>query len=110
MLLGSVVMPGRRGGGRRSARKGRDQPYTAPGSEHPDTWPPTQEPGPSVQTSTLPEPEPELYTGPDPASRGTDDRRRPAPDDGDVAPDQHDTAPHPVAPDEGPDADGRPHG
>ncbi|MEU2667725.1 hypothetical protein ABZ622_02485 [Streptomyces sp. NPDC007164] len=111
LLLGAVVMSGRRGAGRRSVRKGHDRPYTAPGSENPDTWPPTQEPGPSVQTSTLPEPEPELYTGPDPV------RRRP-----DAAPDDRDTAPYPVVPDEGPgegpgespgegpDADRRPRG
>ncbi|MFD7492208.1 hypothetical protein ACFV8T_07295 [Streptomyces sp. NPDC059832] len=98
LLLGAVVMSGRHGAGRRPARGARKQPYAAPGSENPDTWPPTQEPGPSVQTSTLPEPEPELYTGPDPA-----DRRAPAP-----APEDRDTAPYPVVPDEGPDADGRP--
>ncbi|SFX88020.1 hypothetical protein OH786_14230 [Streptomyces atratus] len=76
LLVGAAVMSGRR-----PARGTHDQPYKAPGSENPDTWPPTQEPGPSVQTSTLPEPEPELYTGPDPAAHH---------------------------PDEGPDADGRP--
>ncbi|MGW2085706.1 hypothetical protein [Streptomyces sp. NPDC001880] len=76
LLVGAAVMSGRRTG-----HGTRDQPYAAPGSENPDTWPPTQEPGPSVQTSTLPEPEPEPYTGPDPAAR---------------------------RPDEGPDADGRP--
>ncbi|MEL5961261.1 hypothetical protein AADR41_42025, partial [Streptomyces sp. CLV115] len=108
LLLGAAVMPGRRGAGRRSAREGHDRPYEAPGSEHPDTWPPTQEPGPSVQTSTLPEPEPELYTGPDPA-----ERHRPGPD-----PDGRDTAAYPVVPDpdpgrgpdSAPDADGRPRG
>ncbi|MFD5342828.1 hypothetical protein ACFWJY_03410, partial [Streptomyces anulatus] len=31
-----------------------------------DTWPPTQEPGMSVQTSPWPEPEVDPYTGPDP--------------------------------------------
>ncbi|MFG2624424.1 hypothetical protein [Streptomyces sp. NPDC048473] len=92
LLLGAAVMSGRRGGGRRFARGGHDQPYAAPGSENPDTWPPTQEPGPSVQTSTLPEPEPDLYTGPSPAAR------RPAPED-------QDTAPPPSVPDEGPDTD-----
>ncbi|MFE4332196.1 hypothetical protein ACFRQM_23075 [Streptomyces sp. NPDC056831] len=94
LLLGAVVMSGRRGG-RRPARGGRDQPYTAPGSENPDTWPPTQEPGPSVQTSTLPEPEPDPYTGPTAAPR------RPGPPPG---PEDQDTAPHPVVPDEGPDS------
>ncbi|MET9915964.1 hypothetical protein ABZZ04_02640 [Streptomyces sp. NPDC006435] len=63
LLAGVVVLSGWPG------RGARDRPYTAPGSEHPDTWPPTQEPGPSVQTSTLPEPEPELYTGPPPEHR-----------------------------------------
>ncbi|MFF1645378.1 hypothetical protein [Streptomyces sp. NPDC058240] len=99
LLLGAVVMSGRRGAGGRLARRARNEPYAAPGSENPDTWPPTQEPGPSVQTSTLPEPEPELYTGPDPADR----RSTPAP-----APEDRDTAPYPVVPDEGPDAEGRP--
>ncbi|MET9660891.1 hypothetical protein [Streptomyces sp. NPDC006510] len=99
LLLGAAVMSGRRRG--RLARGKHNRPYAAPGSEHPDTWPPTQEPGPSVQTSTLPEPEPELYTGPSPAARP------PAPD---TAPDDRDTAPYPVVPDEGPDADRPPHG
>ncbi|MFF2010205.1 hypothetical protein ACFVWY_14185 [Streptomyces sp. NPDC058195] len=67
MVVGALVMPGRR----RSARAGAGAPFTAPDTAHPDTWPPTQEPGPSVQTSTLPEPEPELYTGPEPG--GPDD-------------------------------------
>ncbi|MCX4865271.1 hypothetical protein OHU11_19165 [Streptomyces sp. NBC_00257] len=95
LLLGAAVMSGRRGAGRRSVRKGHDRPYAAPGSENPDTWPPTQEPGPSVQTSTLPEPEPELYTGPDPA-----ERHRPARGPGSGS------APGSGS---GPDADGRPH-
>lgn len=95
LLLGAAVMSGRRGAGRRSVRKGHDRPYAAPGSENPDTWPPTQEPGPSVQTSTLPEPEPELYTGPDPA-----ERHRPARGPGPGS------APGSGS---GPDADGRPH-
>ncbi|MFJ5194925.1 hypothetical protein ACIQCQ_22875 [Streptomyces sp. NPDC088394] len=92
LLAGAAVMSGRRGAGRRSVHERHDRPYAAPGSENPDTWPPTQEPGPSVQTSTLPEPEPELYTGPDPA-----ERHRPVPGSG---------------PGSGsaPDADGRPQG
>ncbi|MER5360198.1 hypothetical protein [Streptomyces sp. NPDC002785] len=108
LLLGAVVMSGRHGGGCRPARRGRDQPYAAPGSENPDTWPPTQEPGPSVQTSTLPEPEPDPYTGPSPAAR------RPGPADQDTAPqavtgpEDQDT-PHPVVPDEGPDPRRPPH-
>ncbi|MFJ4883749.1 hypothetical protein [Streptomyces sp. NPDC088731] len=93
MLVGAAVMSGRR-----SAREAHDRPYAAPGSENPDTWPPTQEPGPSVQTSTLPEPEPEPYTGPDPAAH------RPAPGPGHAAaPEDRDTAPCPVVPDEGAD-------
>ncbi|WP_329195658.1 hypothetical protein [Streptomyces sp. NBC_01435] len=88
LLVGAAVMSGRR-----SARGTHDRPYAAPGSESPDTWPPTQEPGPSVQTSTLPEPEPEPYTGPDPAAH------RPAPGPGHAAaPEDRDTAPYPVAP------------
>ncbi|WP_327372065.1 hypothetical protein [Streptomyces sp. NBC_01217] len=94
LLLGALVMSGRQGG-RHPARGGHDQPYEAPGSEHPDTWPPTQEPGPSVQTSTLPEPEPDLYTGPSPGGGHRPDRQ------------DQDTAPHPVVPDEGPQ-EGRP--
>ena len=82
-ILGAALMAGRpgerrrvgerRGDGQRPAEDppyagpGQARPYPpAPGSEHPDTWPPTQEPGPSVQTSTLPEPERDPYTGPDP--------------------------------------------
>ncbi|MFB6814210.1 hypothetical protein ACFCV8_06660 [Streptomyces sp. NPDC056347] len=66
MVVGAVVMPGRR----RSAGAAAGEPFPVPGTAHPDTWPPTQEPGPSVQTSTLPEPEPELYTGPEPGGPG----------------------------------------
>ncbi|WP_392676279.1 hypothetical protein [Streptomyces sp. LN785] len=64
MLLGAALLPGRRGG--RLRRSDRNRPYAAPGAEDPDTWPPTQEPGPSVQTSPWPEPETDPYTGPDP--------------------------------------------
>ncbi|MFF3392265.1 hypothetical protein ACFYW1_15230 [Streptomyces sp. NPDC002669] len=93
LLVGVVVMSGWPG------RRARDRPYAAPGSEHPDTWPPTQEPGPSVQTSTLPEPEPELYTGPPPGHHEDADRGG------------QDAAPRPSASaeDEGPGA-GRPPG
>ncbi|MFJ2129993.1 hypothetical protein ACIOMQ_03570 [Streptomyces sp. NPDC087845] len=93
MLLGAVLMSGRHGDGRRPARGQADEPYTAPGSQNPDTWPPTQEPGPSVQTSPLPEPEPDPYTGPSPV-------RRP-----ESRPEDQDTAPYPVVPDEGPATD-----
>ncbi|WP_330453137.1 MULTISPECIES: hypothetical protein [unclassified Streptomyces] len=61
MLLGAWAMSGRR----RAAR------YDAPGSGDPDTWPPTREPGPSVQTSPWPEPEgDDPYVGPPPDSPG----------------------------------------
>lgn len=59
MLLGAALMSGRR------RRPGRlEEPYAAPGSADPDTWPPTREPGPSVQTSPWPEPESDPYVGP----------------------------------------------
>lgn len=59
MLLGAALMSGRR----RRGRAGRV--YEAPGSGDPDTWPPTREPGPSVQTSPWPEPEGDApYAGP----------------------------------------------
>ncbi|MEU1348797.1 hypothetical protein [Streptomyces sp. NPDC005795] len=58
LLLGAALMSGR---GRHPRREPR---YAAPGSSDPDTWPPTREPGPSVQTSPWPEPEAEPYVGP----------------------------------------------
>ncbi|MFI6863947.1 hypothetical protein ACIBKZ_29305 [Streptomyces sp. NPDC050421] len=61
LLLGAALMSGR---GRRVRPDRRVQPYAAPGSADPDTWPPTREPGPSVQTSPWPEPEAEPYVGP----------------------------------------------
>ncbi|MEU1127424.1 hypothetical protein ABZ371_28505 [Streptomyces sp. NPDC005899] len=70
LLLGALLMSGRpRGRGRR--RRGEPQPYAAPGDDHPDTWPPTQEPGPAAQTSPWPEEERDPYTGPDPHTRAT---------------------------------------
>ncbi|TRV77758.1 hypothetical protein FKN01_14805 [Streptomyces sp. 130] len=46
---------------RRDGRLGRHRPRApepdAPDSAAPETWPPTWEPGPSVQTSPWPEPE-----------------------------------------------------
>ncbi|WP_405899273.1 hypothetical protein OG242_18750 [Streptomyces sp. NBC_00727] len=61
MLLGAGAMSGRR----------RAPRYVAPGSGAPDTWPPTREPGPSVQTSPWPEPEgDDPYVGPPPDSPG----------------------------------------
>ncbi|MEU1368555.1 hypothetical protein ABZ454_20770 [Streptomyces sp. NPDC005803] len=59
LLLGAALMSGR--GGRRGHRV--ERPYAAPGAADPDTWPPTREPGPSVQTSPWPEPEGEPYVG-----------------------------------------------
>lgn len=58
LLLGAALMSGR------SRRHRVAQPYAAPGSADPDTWPPTREPGPSVQTSPWPEPEVDPYVGP----------------------------------------------
>lgn len=66
LLLGAALMSGRP----RAVRA--EPPYDAPDSADPDTWPPTREPGPSVQTSPWPEPEAEPYVGPD-------DTRRPPP-------------------------------
>ena len=84
LLLGALLMSGRR---RTRARRSPD-PYPVPPDDHPDTWPPTQEPGPAAQTSPGPEPEADPYTGPG--------RHRAAPS-GDA-----DTARHPVQyPDEG---------
>ncbi len=61
LLLGALVMSGRtRGVGRRHTA----EPYPAPADDRPDTWPPTQEPGPSSHTSSAPEPEADPYTGP----------------------------------------------
>ncbi|MFH9265895.1 hypothetical protein ACH4KN_16790 [Streptomyces sp. NPDC017546] len=67
MLIGALLMSGRDRRGRRN-RRGREpvEPYTAPGADQVDTWPPTQEPGMSVQTSPWPEPEADPYTGPEP--------------------------------------------
>ncbi|MDQ0794689.1 hypothetical protein [Streptomyces sp. B1I3] len=71
LLLGAVLMSGRpRKRGRR--RRGDPEPYAAPGDDHPDTWPPTQEPGPAAQTSPWPEQERNPYTGPDPHARRED--------------------------------------
>ncbi|MFH9294184.1 hypothetical protein [Streptomyces sp. NPDC017520] len=70
MLIGALLMSGRgRRSGRRSRRereRERVEPYAAPGPDQVDTWPPTQEPGMSVQTSPWPEPEADPYTGPEP--------------------------------------------
>lgn len=70
MLIGALLMRGRRS--RRERRLERVperepvEPYGAPAADQVDTWPPTQEPGMSVQTSPWPEPEADPYTGPDP--------------------------------------------
>ncbi|MEU0135187.1 hypothetical protein ABZ172_14355 [Streptomyces sp. NPDC006296] len=60
LLLGALVMSGRRG----SRRRGAPEPYPVPPDDRPDTWPPTQEPGPAAYTSPGPEPEADPYTGP----------------------------------------------
>ncbi|MEU5714768.1 hypothetical protein AB0G71_03065 [Streptomyces sp. NPDC020403] len=65
LLLGALLMSGRPPGrGRR--RRGGTEPYPVPRDDRPDTWPPTQEPGPAAQTSPWPEQERDPYTGPDP--------------------------------------------
>ncbi|WP_228989871.1 hypothetical protein [Streptomyces sp. DH8] len=85
MLIGASLMRGRRSGrerrpgpGRRPGRgRGREpvEPSAAPAPDRVDAWPPTREPGMSVQTSPWPEPEVDPYTGPDPR----DPRTRPYP-------------------------------
>ncbi|MFE7424159.1 hypothetical protein [Streptomyces sp. NPDC057545] len=113
-LLGAALMPGRRHGGERReggwrpgrqhpVREGDARPYAAPGSEHPDTCPPTQEPGPSVQTSTLPEPEPHPYTGPE-----SHERPGPGPKPGPEPRPGPDEGPEYTGPDEGPGHRDRP--
>ncbi|MEU1486702.1 hypothetical protein [Streptomyces sp. NPDC005752] len=83
LLLGALVMSGRR----RTRQRRAAEPYPVPPDDHPDTWPPTQEPGPAAQTSPGPEPEADPYTGPG--------RHRASPSD-------EDTAQYPVQyPDEG---------
>lgn len=63
MVIGALLMRGR---GRRSRREPEPaERYAAPAADQVDTWPPTQEPGMSVQQSPWPEPEVEPYTGPD---------------------------------------------
>ncbi|MFJ4838232.1 hypothetical protein [Streptomyces sp. NPDC088746] len=85
LLLGALLMSGRK---KRAAREGyAPEPYPAPPDDRPDTWPPTQEPGPAAYTSPGPEPEADPYTGPG--------RHRASPAD-------EDTAQYPVQhPDEG---------
>jgi hypothetical protein len=78
LLLGALVMSGRR---RMTRRREAAAPYPVPPDDRPDTWPPTQEPGPAAQTSPGPEPEADPYTGPG--------RHRASPAD-------EDTAPYPV--------------
>ncbi|MFE8913297.1 hypothetical protein [Streptomyces globisporus] len=67
MLIGALLMSGRRGRRRRAVREREPvEPFAVPAADQVDTWPPTQEPGMSVQTSPWPEPEVDPYTGPDP--------------------------------------------
>ncbi|WP_328905228.1 hypothetical protein OG230_20780 [Streptomyces sp. NBC_00234] len=73
MLMGAALMSGRQGA--RLRRAERTAPYPPPGSDHPDTWPPTQEPGPSAQTSPWPEREMDPYVGPDPGPREDQETR-----------------------------------
>ncbi|MFF0508264.1 hypothetical protein ACFYUH_32315 [Streptomyces fimicarius] len=69
MVIGALLMRGRR------SRRGREREpverYAVPAADQVDTWPPTQEPGMSVQQSPWPEPEVEPYTGPDPRDART---------------------------------------
>ncbi|MFJ8749610.1 hypothetical protein ACIREO_09770 [Streptomyces sp. NPDC102441] len=95
LLLGALLMSGRK-------KKNADrpaytsEPYPVPADDRPDTWPPTQEPGPAAQTSPAPEPEADPYTGPG--------RHRASPG---ASPGDEDTAQYPVQhPDEG-DQQGR---
>ncbi|MFI6119662.1 hypothetical protein ACIBCU_07385 [Streptomyces sp. NPDC051064] len=85
LLLGALLMSGRK---KRAARAGYTaEPYPVPPDDRPDTWPPTQEPGPAAYTAPGPEPEADPYTGPG--------RHRASPAD-------EDTAQYPVQhPDEG---------
>ncbi|MFI6896457.1 hypothetical protein ACIBM4_20335 [Streptomyces sp. NPDC050256] len=103
LLLGAALMSGRGRSRRLADRPDRhEQPYAAPGSADPDTWPPTREPGPSVQTSPWPEPEVDPYVGP---GRGPSSPPGPppgAPRDPDTEP----TATYPVQ--DRPDESGRP--
>ncbi|MGW1333034.1 hypothetical protein ACWD7B_01990 [Streptomyces rubiginosohelvolus] len=68
MLIGALLMSGRRSRRERRAVREREpvEPFAVPAADQVDTWPPTQEPGMSVQTSPWPEPEVDPYTGPDP--------------------------------------------
>ncbi|MGC5363279.1 hypothetical protein ACPXCE_16605 [Streptomyces sp. DT24] len=104
LLLGAALMSGRRAVRGRGAGHGRGgtgtadrQPEPYPGPDDPDVWPPTREPGPSMQTSPYPEPETDPYpwtepegptgaagaagttgaAGPAEPDRGPDDRRKP---------------------------------
>ncbi|WP_406392978.1 hypothetical protein [Streptomyces sp. NBC_00887] len=80
LLLGALVMSGRPRAVR--ARREDPDPYPVPPDDRPDTWPPTQEPGMSAQTTPWPEPEAHPYTGPGPGQhRGRS---------------EEDTAPYPV--------------
>ncbi|MFI2778047.1 hypothetical protein [Streptomyces sp. ALB3] len=85
LLLDALLMSGRR----RVPRKRRTaEPYPVPPDDHPDTWPPTQEPGPAAQTSPGPEPEADPYTGPGRhrASPAGEDTARYPVQDGDTYP------------------------
>ncbi|MFD4015907.1 hypothetical protein [Streptomyces sindenensis] len=81
MLIGALLMSGRRSRRERGPKREREpvEPFAVPAADQVDTWPPTQEPGMSVQTSPWPEPEADPYTGPDPRTRSYP--RAPHPED-----------------------------
>ncbi len=68
MLIGALLMTagGAGGSGGRCGSGSRWSRSAVPAADQVDMWPPTQEPGMSVQTSPWPEPEVDPYTGPDP--------------------------------------------
>ncbi|MFH9618787.1 hypothetical protein ACH4MM_34480 [Streptomyces pratensis] len=102
LLLGALLMSGRQ----RAARTRRTaEPFPVPPDDRPDTWPPTQEPGPAAQTSPGPEPEADPYTGPGRhrASPAQDENTRGYPVQ------DEDTAPYPVQDGDGHPAPGQQH-
>ncbi|NEE38638.1 hypothetical protein G3M53_76255, partial [Streptomyces sp. SID7982] len=86
MLIGALLMSGRRSRRERRAVREREpvpvEPFAVPAADQVDTWPPTQEPGMSVQTSPWPEPEVDPYTGPDPRDPVHPPHRPPPPPQG----------------------------
>ncbi|MGW4625239.1 hypothetical protein [Streptomyces rubiginosohelvolus] len=84
MLIGALLMSGRRSRRERGAVREREpvEPFAVPAADQVDTWPPTQEPGMSVQMSPWPEPEVDPYTGPDPRDPVHPQHRPPPPPQG----------------------------